>query len=277
MSNTIGIIQQAIIANKKVVITYNGKKGREIDPLSITRSTNGNVIFTGHEIKSGETRSFKLESITVIKLGESRRNPIILTPENKTLILQLPKESSSLAEALPLTAGIERFALSPQEAEARKLKALSDNSHVNEVLAIIEGTLEENISRKAKVYVEDEDRFLRVLEFDYLSTTGELKAVDSFYPESVAYSQNTDNVVISGYIAFEESKISEYRSYNVENINNLQSVEKNEGDIEPPYTPATSLMEAINKSPYAKLLRILTFTGGALFLFLMYFIINSDM
>ena len=279
MSDAIEIIQQAVAASKKVVITYNNTADREIDPISITRSAKGNILFTGHETKSGETRSFKIESITEIKLGESRTAAEVLTPENKALILKLPKNSSNLAEALPIAEGVERFSLSPEEAESRKREVLSQNPHVTETLVIVEGVLSYNISSKAKVYVEgDEDRFLRVFSFDYLSTSGELKAVTGFYPESVNYSQNTDNVIISGYIVFDENKISEYRSYNVENINNLQAVEMLEGDIDAPYTPAVafSVFARGYTGPNAKLLRILPYTGGVFFLVIMYFVFTGD-
>lgn len=279
MLDAIEIIQQAVAASKKVVITYNNTADREIDPISITRSAKGNILFTGHETKSGETRSFKIESITEIKLGESRTAAEVLTPENKALILKLPKNSSNLAEALPIAEGVERFSLSPEEAESRKREVLSQNPHVTETLVIVEGVLSYNISSKAKVYVEgDEDRFLRVFSFDYLSTSGELKAVTGFYPESVNYSQNTDNVVISGYIVFDENKISEYRSYNVENINNLQAVEMLESDIDAPYTPAVafSVFARGYTGPNAKLLRILPYTGGVFFLVIMYFVFTGD-
>jgi len=183
--------------------------GREIDPISLKTSGNGNILLTGFEAMNDFPKSFKVKNIEECTLGELRTTDSLISEADKAAIYNFDLNASSLiVYPKPM-----KITISCAQAEEQKRKELKQIDEINDNLTVVERSVFKNS--------EDTATLVEILSFTYTGKDDAIRDVHNFQPETISYKQKTNNIVVSGFRFDVEKLESEYRSYNIENIRSL--------------------------------------------------------
>lgn len=86
MSVIVETLQEAVSKNASLHLLYRGKE-RDVLPVKLGRAANGNLFLTAWDEKVEEYRTFTLEKVAQIEVGEDFNT--IITPENAQHITAL--------------------------------------------------------------------------------------------------------------------------------------------------------------------------------------------
>lgn len=202
----VDVIKKSVEESFTVNLTYkDSEEQRTVSVATLKLAKNNNIILGAWDLNAQGYRSFNLGMIKNIAINNSlEKHPVpknYIDDINKINIANFSVTNDYSGINSPMT-------------ESQKREILSENLITSRNIFIIKSIINHNTD-------DSLNETYKIVEFKYLSKTGELNTVSGFLPSSVTYNENTTNLIVTGTVGATNEDKSYIRSYNFEKMNDL--------------------------------------------------------